>query len=107
MKSRDVVPKKVLGWGEGGHKSTEYHKIYYYLYLGRIGGSHKGQGVCSPCRYWRHPFGRHAAIWLFHFFLADYVVNVIKVENIITFLSLKVILTYSYISIFPELWLSS
>ena len=43
----------------------------------------------------------------FIFFLADYVVNVIKVENIIAFLSLKVILTYSYISIFPELWLSS
>ena len=23
-------------------------------------------GICSPYRHWEHPFGRHAAIWLFH-----------------------------------------
>ena len=35
MKSRDVLPKNVpgVGWGEGGHKSTEYNKNFAYVML--------------------------------------------------------------------------
>ena len=36
--------------------------------MGQIGGSHKWEGICGPYRHWGHPFSRHAAIWLFHFF---------------------------------------
>ena len=38
MKSRDVVPKNVTGtgWGECGHKSTEYHKKFSYVMLNWI-----------------------------------------------------------------------
>ena len=38
MKSGDVVPKNVtgVGWGEGGHKSTVYHKKFAYVMLNWI-----------------------------------------------------------------------